>query len=84
MINLLDYILPDGIKYTSPIAHKDYTDFPPTYIEIAEFDSLKDDYSGFTEWFVKKQIDDAKAYVTFNQKRITSFLMLKKEDEKED
>lgn len=53
-------------------------------IEDPFFDSLKDDYSGFTEWFVKKQIDDVKAYVTFNKKRITSFLMLKKEDEKED
>ena len=42
-VKILEYILPDGIKYTSPIAHKDYTDFPPTYIEIAEYDSLKDD-----------------------------------------
>ena len=36
-------ILPNNIKYTFPIYKKDLTNFPPTYIEIAEYDSLKDD-----------------------------------------
>lgn len=47
------------------------------------FDSLKDDYHNFEEWFIKKQKDEAKAFVTSNNNRITSFLMLKVEDEKE-
>lgn len=36
-------ILPDNINYNSVINKKDFSNFPPTYIEIAEFDSLKDD-----------------------------------------
>ena len=38
-------ILPNNIKYSFPIYKKDLTNFPPTYIEIAEYDSLKDDGS---------------------------------------
>lgn len=44
------------------------------------FDSLKKDYDGFENWFKKKQNDGYKAYVTTNDNKITSFLMLKIED----
>lgn len=47
------------------------------------FDSLKKDYEGFENWFKKKQNDGYKAYVTTNDNKITSFLMLKIEDENE-
>ena len=47
------------------------------------FDSLKDDYAGFEKWFKKKQYEEAKAFVTMNNKNITSFLMLKEEGKNE-
>ena len=47
------------------------------------FDSLKEDYAGFEKWFADKQKEHAKAYVSENNGRITSFLMLKFEDEQE-
>ncbi len=45
------------------------------------FDSLKEDYSGFEEWFTKKA--DRKAYVTYNKNQLLSFLFLKIEDSDE-
>lgn len=47
------------------------------------FDSLRDDYKGFDEWFKKKQAIEAQAYVTERNGKITSFLMLKVENEDE-
>lgn len=44
------------------------------------FDSLKKDYKGFDKWFSKKQREDKKAYVSFDEKNIMSFLMLKVEE----
>lgn len=52
-------------------------------IEDSFFDSLRFDYNGFNNWFEKKQSKGEKAYVTFNDGNITSFLMLKLEDEHE-
>ena len=55
-------------------------------IEVQDefFDSLRKDYYEFNNWFQKKQESEAKAYVTRNeQNKITSFLMLKKEDKDE-
>lgn len=34
---------PSKIKYASPIEAESFEDFPPTYIEVAEFDSLRDE-----------------------------------------
>lgn len=49
------------------------------------FYSLRLDYKGFDKWFVKKQRQDAIAYTTMTgDGRVTSFLMLKEEDEHED
>ena len=48
------------------------------------FDSLKCDYSGFEDWFKKKQLSETQAYVTESEGQLTSFLMLKVEDEKEE
>ena len=45
------------------------------------FDGLKEDYYGFEKWFENKQRQDAKAFVTMENNKITSFLMLKEEDE---
>ena len=49
------------------------------------FNSLREDYFEFDEWFKRKQKAGKKAYVTFNfENKISAFLMLKFEDEKED
>ncbi len=49
------------------------------------FSTLRFDYKGFDEWFIKKQRNEEKAYVTITEdNKVTSFLMLKEEDEKED
>lgn len=42
------------------------------------FDSLKEDYPSFTVWFNKKA--EEKAYITYNQGRVLSFLYLKVEN----
>lgn len=48
------------------------------------FDSLREDYHNFNEWFKTKQNEDRKAYVTYyNNNKISSFLLLKLEDENE-
>ena len=48
------------------------------------FDSLKEDYSNFEEWFKKKQDSNTKCYVTMDNGNITSLLILKIEYEDED
>lgn len=48
------------------------------------FDSLKSDYYGFEDWFKKKELEGVHAYVTELDGKITSFLMLKLEDENEE
>lgn len=48
------------------------------------FDSLKNDYRGFENWYSKKAKEGCKAYVTRCNNKIGSFLMLKVEDENED
>ena len=53
-------------------------------INDAFFDSLKLDYAGFEEWFKEKQSKEAQAYVTEFDGKLTSFLMLKVENEDED
>lgn len=47
------------------------------------FDSLKNDYTGFDKWFLKKYDEDA--YITYNteNRKLLSFLYLKVEDESE-
>ena len=48
------------------------------------FDSLKKDYKTFEKWFIKKRGEEAQAYITKKDGNISSFLMIKTEDEKED
>ena len=49
------------------------------------FSTLRLDYKGFDNWFIKKQRNEEKAYVTMTKdNKVTSFLMLKEEDENED
>ena len=45
------------------------------------FDSLKEDYSDFTDWFTKKA--EEKAYVTYQKDKLLSFLYLKPEGPEE-
>lgn len=56
-------------------------------IEIKDsfFDSLREDYKGFDNWFERKQVEEKKAFIIRNhEKKITSFLMLKEENEEDD
>jgi rRNA-processing protein FCF1 len=49
------------------------------------FSTLRFDYKGFDKWFIKKQRNEEMAYVTMTRdNKVTSFLMLKEEDENED
>lgn len=49
------------------------------------FDSLKNDYKGFEDWYKKKSQEGKMAYITRDDKNnISSFLMIKIEDENED
>lgn len=49
------------------------------------FDSLKEDYKGFENWYKKKSREGYKAYITrCSNNRIGSFLLLKLEDKTED
>ena len=49
------------------------------------FTSLRKDYLEFDKWFIKKQREGEMAYITKTKDdKITSFLMLKEEDEDED
>ena len=53
-------------------------------LEDPFFDSLKEDYKGFEQWFIRKYDEDA--YITFNSENgsLLSFLYLKIEDYTED
>lgn len=48
------------------------------------FDSLREDYPNFEEWFKKKQDNNTMCYVTIDNGNITSLLILKIECEDED
>lgn len=49
------------------------------------FSTLRFDYKDFDKWFIKKQKNGEMAYITRTRdNKITSFLMLKEEDENED
>lgn len=53
-------------------------------LEDTFFDSLKNDYPKFEEWFQKKQEQESEAYITKDDnEHITSFLMLKEEGPEE-
>lgn len=48
------------------------------------FSTLRFDYKGFDNWFIKKQRNEEMAYVTMTKdNKVTSFLMLKEENENE-
>lgn len=48
------------------------------------FDSLREDYYNFNNWFITKQNEERKAYVTYySNNKISSFLLLKLEEENE-
>ena len=48
------------------------------------FDSLREDYCNFNDWFKKKQDNNTMCYVTIDNGNITSLLILKIEYEDED
>jgi predicted nucleic acid-binding protein len=67
---------PDLIDYKVLAVKQEY--FGNIPIEDTFFDSLKEDYLGFEKWFNKKA--EEKAYVTYNNGKILSFLYLKTEN----
>lgn len=44
------------------------------------FDTLREDYQGFDEWYNKKALQGEKAYVLYEQGRLICFLYLKEEN----
>lgn len=60
-----------------------YISFNRINLEDHFFDSLREDYSGFNEWFNKKAVSNEKAYVLFSNKdgAVLGFLYLKDETE---
>lgn len=70
---------PELINYKVLSVKKEY--FGNINLEDSFFDSLKEDYSGFSKWFRKKS-DDV-AYVSYNGEKLLSFLYLKFEDSTE-
>lgn len=67
----------DGIDYQ--VLRIEYIDFNDIDSSIPFFDSLKEDYPDFIDWFSKKQKNHDKAYVYRNDKGIAAFLYLKTE-----
>jgi len=47
------------------------------------FNSLKNDYPDFEKWFIRKQKENRKAFVTYKNKKLSSFLLLKVEQKTE-
>lgn len=83
----------DAIKLFKPLEEKEIR--TPTFInyeylyniELEDnfFDSLKDDYKVFENWYKKKSREGKMAYITrYSNNKIGSFLMLKVEDQNED
>ena len=48
------------------------------------FDSLKQDYYNFSNWFKKYQDNNAYGYVSYNNNKLSSLLILKIEEETND
>ncbi|MFC5413127.1 N-acetyltransferase [Larkinella bovis] len=57
-----------------------FTSFSQIDLNDTFFDSLRADYVGFNEWFVKKQQEDAKAFIMASDAGLEAFLYLKSED----
>ena len=71
---------PDLINYKVLSVKKDY--FGNINLNDSFFDSFKEDYLGFENWFNKKA--DEQAYVCYNNDMLSAFLYLKFENETED
>ncbi len=74
-------LLDKNIEESSGIDYKYLSELD---IDDSFFDSLREDYAGFDEWFRYKQLENAQAYVQERDGRIISFLLFKVEDESED
>lgn len=92
-INIEDRVLTIDEALNKFIIEKEETISVPVFVkekylyqlqvEDPFFDSLRKDYYNFDKWFIKKQKEEAKAYVTYNNDKLSSFLMLKIEDKEE-
>lgn len=69
--------------YTPVFIQKEY--LYNIQIEDEFFASLRNDYRGFDDWFIKKQREGEQAYITKNdENKVTSFLMIKEEGKNEE
>ena len=59
----------------------EYLYFNDVDLNDSFFDSLKDDYDEFSNWFCKKIEDEEKAFVLKDDSGIAAFLYLKDENE---
>lgn len=69
------------LKSYDVLSVKQYS-FSELDLEDAFFDSLKSDYPGFSDWFLRKGRE--KAFVVKNENGIQAFLYMKIEDQNED
>ncbi len=94
-LNLIDKVMgiEDAINLFKPLEDKEirtpiFINYEYLYnidLEDEFFDSLKTDYKSFEKWYKKKSCEGNKAYISrYPNNKISSFLMLKVEDEKED
>lgn len=64
------------------MSHLEFVPFPSIDLNDEFFNSLKEDYAEFSDWYIKKARDGAKAYVLYNdEESLIAFVYLKIEDE---
>lgn len=67
------------------MSHLDFLPFTSINLEDEFFNSLKQDYAEFSDWYRKKAQDGAMAYVLFDDvEKLIAFVYLKVEDEAHD
>ncbi len=79
IIEKLTFENPDLIEYPIPSIKKIY--FGNIDVNQSFFDSFREDYPGFNEWFNKKSENEA--YISEVSNHIVAFLYIKIEDERE-
>lgn len=62
------------------MANIEYKKFGEINLQDSFFDSLRQDYQGFDEWYNKKALQEEKTYVLYEQNQLVCFLYLKEEN----
>ena len=79
MIKKYHCIIPhnsNGVK----MANIQYESFSKVNLQDTFFDSLRQDYQGFVNWYNKKASQGEKAYILYEENKLVCFLYLKEEN----